>query len=85
MAFVTTPNIDKINSIPLKMGFRPSAHDPCLFVGFLEASSDGSESNTRIDAKYANTPICLGLYVDDFVYFSISNEIEHKFEELLAK
>ena len=73
---------DKISAIPLKMGFRPCAHDPCLYVGFLDA---GSDSNTRLDSKFSTTPIYLGLHVDDFIYFSISDEIEHKFEELLAK
>ena len=33
----------------------------------------------------ATVPLTLGIYVDDFVYFSTSDKIERKFERLFAK
>ena len=33
----------------------------------------------------SSAPITLGLYVDDFVYFSADDAVEKKFERLLAK
>ena len=51
------------------MGFGPTDNDPCLYVGYLD--------DKRV-------PIYLGLYVDDFVYFSTDKSIEHKFEAALA-
>ena len=52
------------------IGLHQCKHAPCLFTGYLIKG---------------HPPIYLGLYVDDFVYFSESDEVEKLFEEKLAK
>ena len=56
--------------ILLQIGFKQSKTSPCLFVGNL------------IEGE---PPIYLGLYVDDFIYFSASPKVEKKFEEEFSK
>jgi len=51
------------------MGLSNSSNSPCLFKGIL------------IDGE---AEIFVGIYVDDIIYFSSSNEVERKFEELLS-
>jgi hypothetical protein len=58
-----------IKKILLSMGLNMSPHDPCVFYGPLE---DGQP------------PIYIGLYVDDFKYFSLSDEVEKLFETQLG-
>ena len=53
-----------------EIGFKQSKHAPCIFVGNLIEN---------------HPPIYLGLYVDDFLYFSESKEVEKKFEMEFAK
>ena len=61
------------------MGLRPNAHDPCLYTGFIKdpAGMAGHEDS--------QVPLTLGLYVDDFVYFSESDKVERLFERLLRE
>jgi deoxyuridine 5'-triphosphate nucleotidohydrolase len=49
----------------LSIGFKQCPNAPCLFVGNLIKDEP---------------PIYLGLYVDDFIYFSKSKSVEQKFE-----
>jgi len=65
----------KIDGILKSMGLQPNRHDPCLYSGFLRDPSDPS-------APISTVPITLGLYVDDFVYFSESDDVERRFERL---
>jgi hypothetical protein len=58
-----------IRSILLGMNLSQSPHDPCVFYGRL-----------RPDLPF----IYLGLYVDDFKFFSASDEAEQLFEQLLS-
>jgi hypothetical protein len=51
------------------MGLQSSSSSPCLFVG------------TLIPGK---PPIYVGIYVDDIIYFSESDQVERRFEELLS-
>ena len=51
------------------MGLQTSPHDPCVFFGSL---------------KNGLPPIYVGLYVDDFKYFSSSDETELLFEQILS-
>ncbi len=51
------------------MGLNMSPHDPCVFYGPL---------------KDGQPPIYIGLYVDNFKYFSLSNKIEQLFEAQLG-
>ena len=53
-----------------KIGLKQCPNAPCLFKG------------TPIKNK---PPIYLGLYVDDFVYFSTNKDVENKFEKELQK
>jgi hypothetical protein len=50
-------------------GLKNSQHSPCLFVG------------TLIEGE---PPIYVGIYVDNIIYFSASDAVEHKFENLLS-
>jgi hypothetical protein len=51
------------------MGLKSSVHSPCLFTGVLVPGEP---------------PIFVGIYVDDIIYFSASDQTEKKFEELLS-
>jgi hypothetical protein len=57
-----------IKSVLIGMRLTLSPHDPCVFTGKLAPHLP---------------PIYLGLYVDDFKYFSTSDETEKLFEEQL--
>jgi hypothetical protein len=52
----------KINAILWSIGLTPSLEDPCLYSGFIV--DPPHPSGTQSDS-----PLSLGLYVDDFVYF----------------
>jgi hypothetical protein len=58
-----------IKKILLNMGLAQSPHDPCVFYGKLQDDLP---------------PIYIGLYVDDFKYFSLSDEVEALFEKRLS-
>jgi hypothetical protein len=58
-----------IKKILLSLGLEQSPHDPCVFYGSL-----------RKDLP----PIYIGLYVDDFKYFSLSDECKTLFETQLG-
>ena len=60
---------DKLSSHLLAMGLKNSHNSPCLFVGTLIPGE---------------SPIYVGIYVDDIIYFSPSNTVEAKFESLLS-
>jgi hypothetical protein len=58
-----------IKKILLGMGLTMSPHDPCVFSGKLRGDLP---------------PIYIGLYVDDFKHFSLSEETEDLFETQLG-
>ncbi len=68
----------KINKIIISIGLTPSLEDPCLFTGFVRDPNDP-------DSNVSDKPLSLGLYVDDFVYFSEDPAIEELFCRLLGK
>ena len=51
------------------IGLTPMPHDPCVFTGTLIPGGP---------------PLYLGVYVDDFTYFSASDEVERVFEAALS-
>jgi hypothetical protein len=53
-----------------EIGLRPTKHDPCIFYG------------TIIPGK---PPLYVTLYVDDFIYFSLDDEVEQYFENALSQ
>ncbi len=69
---------DKINAILCSFGLRPSLEDPCLYSGFIQDLSDP----THVPLT---TPLTLGLYVNDFVYFLEDPAVEALFCRLLAE
>ena len=59
---------DRATEILSSIGLKPLDNAPCIFKG------------TIIEGQ---PPLFLGLYVDDFVYFSQSNEVELEFQRQL--
>jgi len=51
------------------MGLKNSENSPCIFTGVLIPGEP---------------PIFVGIYVDDIIYFSQSDQVEKKFEDLLS-
>jgi hypothetical protein len=68
---------NKITSVLASIGLKPNASDPCLFTGSINDPNNPA-------ADIPSTPLTVGLYVDDFVYFSKDPEVERKFEQLLS-
>jgi hypothetical protein len=60
---------NKLRDHLLSMGLKQSTISPCLFVGNL------------IEGQ---PPIYIGIYVDDIIYFSVSDEVEKAFESKLS-
>ncbi len=69
---------DKINAILQSIGLIPSLEDPCLYSGFIQDPSDPTGTKST-------HPLALGLYIDDFVYFSEDPAVESLFCRLLTK
>jgi hypothetical protein len=69
---------DKIDAILCSLGLTPSSYDPCLYSGFIQDPNNPSQS-------LSTKPLSLGLYFDDFVYFSEDPVVEALFERLLCK
>ena len=59
---------NNISTFFKSIGLQNSPNSPCIFSG------------TLIPGK---PPLYVGLYVDDFAFFSVSDEVESKFRELL--
>jgi hypothetical protein len=53
-----------------EISLRPTKHDPCIFHGMI------------IPGK---PPLYLALYVDDFLYFSLDDEVENYFQNALSQ
>ena len=53
----------------IDIGLKPCPNAPCIFTG------------TLIEGQ---PPLYLGLFVDDFIYFSANSEVERKFEQLFG-
>jgi hypothetical protein len=54
------------------LGLQPSLEDFCLFTGFVRDPKNPT-------GKPTTKPLSLGLYVDDFVYFSEDPAVENLF------
>ena len=68
---------NKITTVLASIGLKPNASDPCMFTGSITDPNDPA-------AHIPSAPLTIGLYVDDFVYFSEDPEVERKFEQLLS-
>ena len=60
---------EKLSGHLHSIGLKSSPNSPCLFVGTLIPG---------------HPPIYAGIYVDDIIYFSNSDEVEKQFETLLS-
>ena len=60
------------------MGLQKNTYNPCLHNGFIQDPDDSL--NTP-----ALAPLTLGLYVDDFVFFSTCDAVEVKFQMILPR
>ena len=68
---------DMASAALLEMGLTQSIHDLCLFHGI--------PSTSGIPSTFDNEePFTVGLYIDDLVYYSISDEVEQRCEQILA-
>ncbi len=69
---------DKINAILRSIGLTPSLKYPCLYSGYIVDPSDSLATKSEY-------PLSLGLYVNDFVYFSEDPQVEALFCQLLSQ
>ena len=69
---------DKIDGIFCSMGLQKNIYDPCLYTGFIKDPDDPSDTAALI-------PMTLGLYVDNFVFFSTCDKVEAKFQTILSR
>jgi hypothetical protein len=67
----------KINAALNAIGLHTNSSDPCLYTGHIVDPSNP-------DAPPTSSPLTLGLYVDDFIYFSDYPNVERLFERLLS-
>ncbi len=67
----------KINAALNAIGLHANSSNPCLYTGHIIDPSNP-------DATPASSPLTLGLYVDNCVYFSDDPYVERLFERLLS-
>ena len=60
------------------MGLKSNPYDPCVYSGCICDPDDPA-------APELSTPLTLGLYVDDFIYFSCDDEVEARFQRILSR
>eukprot|EP00956_Cyclotella_meneghiniana_P038057 scaffold148302_cov51-Cyclotella_meneghiniana.AAC.2 len=75
-----------ITDILKDIGLTPSPHDPCLFSGVVHSTSPSpNPSNPSIPSPSSTRkPIHVGIYVDDFVFFSEDPAEEELFKRALG-
>lgn len=59
------------------MGLQPSLHDPCLFSGAVHTPDSPASESTA--------PVHVGIYVDDFVFYSTDPTQETRFMDALKQ
>jgi hypothetical protein len=62
------------------IGLKPSLHDPCLFSGVVRQNTTTTSSHSSQLA-----PIHVGIYVDDFVFYSTDPLQEQRFMDALKQ
>jgi hypothetical protein len=69
---------EKITRILISIGLTLSIEDPCIYIGFVHYPNDPN-------APPSEHPISLGLYTDNFVYFSEDPAVEDLFYRHLGE
>ena len=69
---------NKINAILCSIGLTPSLKDPCLYTGYIRDPANPS-------AGVLLAPLSIGLYIDNFVYFSEDPAVKALFCQLLSE
>ncbi len=67
-----------MDSILRSIGLVPNAHDPCFYTGLVQNPLDPSVSQSSL-------PLSIGLYINNFVYFSEDPAVEALIECLLQE
>jgi hypothetical protein len=68
---------NKIMAVLYSLGLKANASDPSLFTGSIIGPSNPA-------AGIPTAPLTLGIYLDNFVYFSKNPEVKRQFKQLLA-
>ena len=68
-----------IKGILLNMGIKASTHDPCLLSVILE------DSNSQNTISKDRPQLHVGLYVDDFIFYTSDPAQEALFKKLLQE
>ncbi len=68
----------KIKLVLIQNGLQQNVYDPCLFMGHIYDPSNPADS-------LSSSPLTLGLYVNDFVYFSDDLAVEENFQQTLKE
>jgi len=67
-----------MDGILRSMGLQKNIYDPCLYTAFIKDPDNPSDTAALI-------PMTLGLYVDDFIFFSTCDKVEAKFQDILSR
>jgi hypothetical protein len=67
----------KIDAILHSIGLVPSPHDPCFYTSFIK------DPQYLSNTCNSTSPLSLGLYVNNFAYFSKDPKVEQLFKHLL--
>ena len=59
------------------MGLQSNPYNPCVYSEYIHDPDDPSDEDTAVT-------ITMGLYVDNFLYFFISNKVKEKFQRMLS-
>ena len=59
------------------MGLQKNTYNSCLYTGFIQDPEDPFDSPALLH-------LTLGLCADDFVFFSTSDAVEAKFQQILS-
>jgi hypothetical protein len=68
----------KIKSALNQLDLHQNAYDPCLFTGFMVDPPNPTDTPSPV-------PLTLGLYIDNFIYFSEDPAVEGKLQHLLKE
>ena len=74
-----------ITKILKDIGLQPSPHDPCLYSGVITSPTSSPTTLPSTPPSTRKKPVHVGIYVDDFVFFSEDPNEEDIFKRELSK